>query len=250
MVVCLLAASPDHTHGLTPENMPDSQELVWGSFCSRALDVTASAEMKINEFRFQEAVFFYLWSDCFWQLRVTAAPGEIIFGKPHSRMPLFCCVCVSVCVDSACMPCCISAFISQLVLFILLHVSLVMFPAHNQSADHTWPSLFNCSPVIVCYFEEWSPASRLSVECVWVTSTPVILGQAELYGCLRKHTHTRVRNGPTTEQAQIRLNKNVMLSKNYNPLIFYAFFENLKMWNRWNISFKISEKMKYMCMHL
>lgn len=77
-----------------------------------------------------------------------------------------CFVCVSLCVDSACMPCCISAFISQLVLFFWLHVSLVMFPAHNQSTDHTWPSLFNWSPVIVCYFEEWSPASRLSVECL------------------------------------------------------------------------------------
>lgn len=168
--------------------MPDSQELIWKSFCCTALDVTASAEMKINEFRFQEDVFFYLWSDCFWQLRVTAAPGEIILGKPHSGMPLFL---LCVCVDSTCMPCFISAFISQLVIFIWLHVSLLIFLAHNQSAVRTWPSLFKYSPTIVCYFEEWSPASRLSVECVWVTSTPVILGQAELYSSLRKRTHTQ-----------------------------------------------------------
>ncbi len=166
MVLCMLCVCWQRRPPNGSHTRPDSQELIRESFCSRALDLTASAEMKINEFRFQEDVLFYLWSDCFWQLRVTAAPGELIFGKPHSGMPLFCCVCVSVCVDSACMPCCISAFISQLVLFFWLHVSLVVFPAHDPSADRTWPSLFNCSPVIVCYFEEWSPASRLSVECL------------------------------------------------------------------------------------
>ncbi len=99
-----VAHKTDHTLGLTPAITPDSQELIWESFCSRALDVTASAEMKINEFRFQEDVFFYLWSDCFWQLRVTAAPGKIIFGKPHSGMPLFLlCMCECECVCRICM---------------------------------------------------------------------------------------------------------------------------------------------------
>ncbi len=101
-----VAHKTDHTLGLTPAITPDSQELIWESFCSRALDVTASAEMKINEFRFQEDVFFYLWSDCFWQLRVTAAPGKIIFGKPHSGMPLFLlcmCECECECVCRICM---------------------------------------------------------------------------------------------------------------------------------------------------
>lgn len=92
-----VAHQTDHTHGLTPAITNDSQELIRESVCSRALDLTASADMKINEFRFQEDVFFYLWSDCFWQLRVTAAPREIIFGKPHSGMPLLFCMCEFVC---------------------------------------------------------------------------------------------------------------------------------------------------------
>lgn len=158
---------------------------------------------------------------------------RLFLGNLTAGCHCFCCVCVSVCVDSACMPCCISAFISQLVLFFLLHVSLVMFPAHNQSADHTWLSLFNCSPVIVCYFEEWRPASRLSVECVWVTSTPVILGQAELYGWLCKHTHA---TDPQQNKLRWDLIKMLCTLKNYNALIFLCIFENLKMWNRWNIS--------------
>lgn len=112
---------------------------------------------------------------------------RLFLGNLTAWCHCFCCVCV----DSTCMSCFISAFISQLVIFIWLHVSLLIFLAHNQLAVRTWLSLFKYSPTIVCYFEEWSPASQLSVECIWVTSTPVILGQAELYSSLRKRTHAQ-----------------------------------------------------------
>ncbi len=44
---------------------------------------------------------------------------RLFLGNLTAGCHCFCCVCVSVsvCVESACMPCCKSAFISQLVLF-------------------------------------------------------------------------------------------------------------------------------------
>ncbi len=110
---------------------------------------------------------------------------------------------VWVCVDSACMPCCISAFISQLVLFFWLHVSLVVFPAHNPSADHTWPSLFNCSPSRDSVLF-WRVESRQSAECWVIGWPPLLLFWVKLsYTADCVNTHNR----PTTEQAQMRLYK-------------------------------------------
>jgi len=112
---------------------------------------------------------------------------RLFLGNLTAGCHCFCCVCVESTLHA-----CLGLYqhLFQNLLYSFDCLCLLIFPAHNQSAVRTWPSLFKYSPMIVCYFEEWSPASRLSAECVWVTSTPVILGQAEMYGSLRKCMHT------------------------------------------------------------